>query len=338
MKHTAVRASVMAWIPDLPPAVVPQRVVGAAAAMAALLLAACTSQPLSAPQRAPVEERAVNQGATAGRVPPQLLPGHENAGKPGYYTVKPGDTLTRIALDAGQNWRDVQAWNQLPNPNLIEVGQVLRVLPPSTNATAVVSRPLPPVSATPASAPAPAPAPVVTAGVTTRPIASSTGVQPQALPLPAPVAAAPLPAPKAAAPAPAPAPQSSSVPAVPAGDQVAFMWPVNGAVLSGFDETRSKGISLAGKQGDPVLAAADGRVVYAGALRAYGNLVILKHNNTFLTAYAHNQTLLVKEDQTVRKGQKIAEMGSSDADRVKLHFEVRRQGKPVDPLKYLPAR
>ena len=97
-------------------------------------------------------------------------------------------------------------------------------------------------------------------------------------------------------------------------------------------------VALAGKPGDPVLAAADGRVVYAGALRAYGNLVILKHNNTFLTAYAHNQTLLVKEDQTVRKGQKIAEMGSSDADRVKLHFEVRRQGKPVDPLKYLPAR
>ena len=88
-----------------------------------------------------------------------------------------------------------------------------------------------------------------------------------------------------------------------------------------------------------MLAAADGKVVYVGAsLRGYGNLVILKHNNTYLTAYAHNQLLLVKEDQTVRRGQKIAEMGNSDADRVKLHFEVRRQGKPVDPLKYLPAR
>jgi lipoprotein NlpD len=94
-----------------------------------------------------------------------------------------------------------------------------------------------------------------------------------------------------------------------------------------------------GSVGDPVSAAADGRVVYAGAgLRGYGNLIILKHNNTYLTAYAHNQTLLVKEDQTVRKGQKIAEMGNSDSDRVKLHFELRRQGKPVDPLKYLPAR
>ena len=92
-------------------------------------------------------------------------------------------------------------------------------------------------------------------------------------------------------------------------------------------------------EGAFLVAAADGRVVYVGAgLRGYGNLIILKHNNTYLTAYAHNKTLLIKEDQSVRKGQKIAEMGSSDADRVKLHFEVRRQGKPVDPAKYLPAR
>ncbi len=110
-------------------------------------------------------------------------------------------------------------------------------------------------------------------------------------------------------------------------------------MIAGFDEQKNKGLDIAGKPGDPVVAAADGRVVYAGAgLRGYGNLIILKHNNTFLTAYAHNQTLLVKEDQTVRKGQKIAELGASDADRPKLHFEIRRQGKPVDPAKYLPAR
>ena len=102
---------------------------------------------------------------------------------------------------------------------------------------------------------------------------------------------------------------------------------------------RNKGYDIAGKAGDPVLAAADGRVVYAGAgLRGYGNLIILKHNNTFLTAYAHNQALLVKEDQTVRRGQKIAEMGNTDADRVKLHFEIRRQGKPVDLGRYLAGR
>lgn len=127
----------------------------------------------------------------------------------------------------------------------------------------------------------------------------------------------------------------------PAGylDDVGFIWPASGSLLAGFDEARNKGYDISGKAGDPVMAAADGRVVYAGAgLRGYGNLIILKHNNTFLTAYAHNQTLLVKEDQSVRKGQKIAEMGSTDADRVKLHFEIRRQGKPVDPSRYLPNR
>jgi lipoprotein NlpD len=124
-------------------------------------------------------------------------------------------------------------------------------------------------------------------------------------------------------------------------DDVPWSWPTpgNATVLAGFDEVKNKGLDIAGKAGDPVLAAADGRVVYAGAgLRGYGNLIILKHNNTYLTAYAHNQALLVKEDQSVRKGQKIAEMGATDADRVKLHFEIRRQGKPVDPAKFLPAR
>ena len=118
------------------------------------------------------------------------------------------------------------------------------------------------------------------------------------------------------------------------------MWHLSGLRLERcFDEARNKGYDIGGKAGDPVLAAADGRVVYAGAgLRGYGNLIILKHNNTFLTAYAHNQALLVKEDQAVRRGQKIAEMGSTDADRVKLHFEIRRQGKPVDPVRYLPSR
>ncbi|NDB44063.1 MAG: hypothetical protein EB032_05925, partial [Betaproteobacteria bacterium] len=122
-------------------------------------------------------------------------------------------------------------------------------------------------------------------------------------------------------------------------DGLAFAWPHPGQILTGFDEAKNKGLDFAGKAGDPVLAAADGKVVYAGSgLRGYGNLVILKHNNTYLTAYAHNQTLWVKEDQNVVKGQRIAEMGSSDADRVKLHFEIRKQGKPVDPIKYLPSR
>ena len=128
-------------------------------------------------------------------------------------------------------------------------------------------------------------------------------------------------------------------PPLAAEDDMGWIWPGNGPVLAGFDEAKNKGLDIGGTAGEPVLASADGKVVYAGAgLRGYGNLIILKHNNVYLTAYAHNQSLLVKEDQSVKKGQKIAEMGNSDADRVKLHFEVRRQGKPVDPAKYLPAR
>jgi len=139
-------------------------------------------------------------------------------------------------------------------------------------------------------------------------------------------------------PAPAPAAAPSPTPAA-GGDAISLVWPAQGVVVGNFDEAKNKGVAIGGKLGDPVLAAADGRVVYAGAgLRGYGNLIILKHNNTYLTAYAHNQALLVKEDQTVKQGQKIAEMGSSDTDHVKLHFEVRRNGKPVDPVAFLPKQ
>jgi lipoprotein NlpD len=137
----------------------------------------------------------------------------------------------------------------------------------------------------------------------------------------------------AAAPA-APAPTAAN-----SEEDLNWAWPAAGPVATQFDEARNKGLAITGKAGDPVLAAADGRVVYAGSgLRGYGNLIIVKHNNTYLTAYAHNQALLVKEDQVVRRGQKIAEMGASDAERVQLHFEIRRQGKPIDPAKLLPTR
>jgi lipoprotein NlpD len=122
-------------------------------------------------------------------------------------------------------------------------------------------------------------------------------------------------------------------------DNLAWSWLVSLPVSAGFDDQRNKGLDFAGKPGDPVLAVADGRVVYAGSgLRGYGNLVIIKHNNTYLTAYAHNQTLLVKEEQSVKRGQKIAEMGATDAERVLLHFEIRKQGKPIDPARLLPPR
>lgn len=312
----------------------------------AVVLAGCTTQRVAPP--APVEDRGVGRPAPAAPAPSSvtpspapapvaaapaaapLPPGAENAGKPGYYTVRPGDSLIRIGLETGQNWRDLARWNQLENPNRLEVGQVLRVVPPVPGA---------PVVAVPVAPSAPSfPSGASAAGVSTSAVAGASVV---AQPLPA--VGSPAPAgstagavnpPAASATPAAPVPMPKSDP-----DDLTFIWPAPGAVIAGFDDQKNKGLGIAGKAGEPVLAAADGKVVYAGSgLRGYGNLVILKHNNTFLTAYAHNQTLLVKEDQTVRQGQRIAEMGSSDTDRVKLHFEIRRNGKPVDPAKLLPAR
>ena len=129
-------------------------------------------------------------------------------------------------------------------------------------------------------------------------------------------------------------------PAAAAGpDDVAWMWPSSGKIVGQYSESGNKGLDFSGRAGDAVLAAAEGKVVYAGSgLRGYGELVIVKHNATFLSAYAHNRKILVQEGQQVTRGQKIAEMGSTDSDGVKLHFEIRRQGKPVDPLQYLPRR
>ena len=284
-----------------------------------VVLSACSSGPA---RRAPVENRAegalppssqsqstqVNAAGSATKAPSG--PYAANAGQAGYYTVKPGDTLLQIGRNTSQSARDLIAWNNISNPNQIEVGQVLRVAPPSMNtassgSTGVISTP-------------------VTSGgsvVSTLPASASAGASTTTIVVP-PVAPA-APSPSAAKPA----------------DSVDFIWPTNGALISGYDEVKSKGLKFAGRAGDPVIASADGRVVYAGAgLRGYGNLVILKHNETYLTAYAHNQTLLVKEEQVVRKGQRIADMGNSDADRVMLHFEIRRNGKPVDPAKYLMPR
>ncbi|MFT4066851.1 peptidoglycan DD-metalloendopeptidase family protein [Paraburkholderia sp.] len=252
---------------------------------------------------------------------------------PGYYRVKPGDTLYRIALENGQNYRDISAWNNLTNPNQIEVDQLLRVVPPGANGAAM------------------------TPGVATAPIGSSGTVQ--SAPLnnnaPATVGAAMPPlygaapngtaanstaANSAAANGAAPVnPAATNDTGSAAAGNVAFAWPVRGPLLNTFNDTTNKGVNIGGSVGEAVKASADGRVVYAGnGLRGYGNLIIIKHDATYLTAYAHNRTLMVKEGDAVTKGQKIAEMGNSDSDRVMLHFEVRRQGKPVDPLKYLPPQ
>ncbi|MCR6474926.1 peptidoglycan DD-metalloendopeptidase family protein [Variovorax sp. ZS18.2.2] len=284
-----------------------------------LVIAGC-----SAPRGpAPVEDRGTMSrapSATPGGSPITVdangkpLQGIENYGKPGYYAVRPGDTIRRIGSETGQRWQDIARWNNLDNPDLIEVGQVLRVIPPSGSGTAVATAPA--ASGSEGAVTKPVTPPPVIAAVPGG--STSTPVKPAA-----PVTASPA------------SPGSGS-----SGDEdLGWIWPASGSLIAGFDEAKNKGYDISGKAGDPVLAAADGRVVYAGAgLRGYGNLIILKHNNTYLTAYAHNQALLVKEDQSVQKGQKIAEMGNSDADRVKLHFEIRRQGKPVDPSRYLPGR
>ena len=264
--------------------------------------------------------------------------GVENAGKPGYYTVQKGDTLIRIGLDAGQNYRDIARWNAIENPNKIEIGDVYRVVPPEEPAVAkaVVSgrlsvTPLPPVAAAPSppKASSPSAPPPVTVAATPPPAVKPAA--PSTVQASEPPVAAPVPQ----------KPPAAAAPAVPATDDaLEFAWPAKGEVIVAFDETKNrKGIDLAGGAGDPVLAAAEGKVVYAGeGLRGYGKLIIIKHNSTFLTAYAHNQSILVKEDQSVKKGQKIAEMGSTDSDRVKLHFEIRERGRPVDPMKYLRSR
>ena len=317
------------------------------------LLAGCASK-----QPAPVTDSqaptvVLEKPAAAAPAPaPAVAPAPTEA-RSGMYTVKRGDTLYSIALDHGQAYRDVAAWNGLEDPNKIQAGQQLRVQPPET--AAAVSKPVSAPtavevrslnqSATPAAA--------TTAAATAAQANSDTlkheprggkrayseetlaalrkaDALASAAPTAPPVTEAPKEEAKVEAP---PLPK-------PVGDEaVDWAWPLGGKLINGFVEAGSKGIDLVAKTGDPVHAAAAGKVVYAGSgLRGYGKLVIVKHNQVFLSAYAHNSQILVKEGQTVQKGQKIAEVGASDADQPMLHFEIRRQGKPVDPLKHLPGR
>ncbi|MBU3601471.1 peptidoglycan DD-metalloendopeptidase family protein [Polynucleobacter sp. AM-25C3] len=215
--------------------------------------------------------------------------GNSEPTPPGYYRVKRGDTLARIALDNGQSPRDLAQWNNMSNPNQIEVGDLILVKPPAGSKSAVK-----PISKTPSNIDTPK---------TDAPKVDASKAEP-----------------------------TKEVVAEPG---IRLSWPAKGKVSDDFSE-KTKGIDIAGKLGDPITAASDGKVVYAGnSLRGYGNLVIIKHDNTYLTAYAHNRTLLVKEGDAVKKGQKIAEMGDTDANSVKLHFELRVNGKPVNPTPYL---
>nr|WP_175162522.1 peptidoglycan DD-metalloendopeptidase family protein [Paraburkholderia fynbosensis] len=203
---------------------------------------------------------------------------------PGFYRVERGDTLSKIARSNRQSVQSIVRWNNLTNPDSIEVGQVLRVAPPGGTAS-------------------------TSGAVRSRGNGSAS--------------AAPRPAPAESAPA----------------STISLVWPADGTVIRRFNGANSKGIDISAAAGTPVVAAASGTVVYAGnGLRGYGNLLILKHDSEYLTAYAHNRVLLVKEGESVKRGQKIAEMGDTDTDRVMLHFELRYQGRSIDPSQALPPR
>jgi lipoprotein NlpD len=278
-----------------------------------------------------------------------------------FYTVKKGDTLYSIALDNGQDYKDVAAWNDLTDANMIRVDQQLRVRPPpgwkdpAESEGGVVTRAVdspPEIQAKPLEAPVVKKAPkALKVRYTDQALAQMMRGAP---PKPAPEAAArPASPPPSAQAVPQAAPSTArakpatpqppaaapSAPAVAAGS-IAWAWPARGALLQPFDQgPNPKGIAIGGEVGQPVLASAAGRVVYSGSgLRGYGKLVIIKHDATYLSVYAHNRELRVKEGERVAAGQAIAEMGSFDAERPGLHFEIRRLGKPVDPLQYLPAR
>jgi len=314
----------------------------ACACVLVALLAGC-----AAPRPAPVVDRgpppvpAVQPPPAPEAPAPKPLPTH---------TVKRGDTLVSIALQYGLDYRELAAWNGITNPARLTVGQVLVLAPPPAMAGSAAA---PSASASAPSPGSPVATPLVSAGppIEARPLANTptVKVEPRGLKVPySDKALAQFSAPDTVTipgtTTEAPASPTAATPTPPveppkAGTQkedVDWMWPAKGKVVAPFSEA-SKGIDIAGKRGSPVVAAAAGRVIYADAgLRGYGKLVIIRHNDTWLSAYAHNDKILVKEQDEVKKGQKIAEMGSTDTDQVKLHFEIRRQGKPVDPSKVLP--
>jgi lipoprotein NlpD len=312
---------------------------------ALLALAGCASRP-----PAPVAERAaptVIEGGPGKTAEPAGL-------REGYYVVKKGDTLRKIAAMHGQDWRQVAAWNNLTDPGRIEIGQELRIAPPGATATTAASEgavvtaiavPVQVVVSEGAEKPPTAAAPSVTRadGVKrepkggTVPYAETALAQVKAMEGGGAVVVA-----KPETPAVATAPLSSAAAASAAGS-VEWTWPVAGKIVKGFVERapgdeHMKGIEIAGRMGEPIQAAAAGTVAYIGTLHYYGDFLIVRHDNGLMSVYAHTSRILVKKDQGIAKGQKIAEMGNSGTDQPQLGFEVRQSGKPVDPLKFLPAR
>ncbi len=283
------------------------------AVLVVVLLSGCVAN-----QPSPVVDRTARAGGVelkpAIKAEAKPAPPPAAAAQPvpeGFYLVKRGDTLYSIALEAGVDYRELAQWNQLDDPTRIRVGQLLRVKPEPSQAVTIGR-------------------PDMDSRIESRPLDAPVAVLP-ATPTPAKPPAAKEPE-KTIAKA-----EPTAPPTYPGGT-TEFVWPVKGKILAGFSEPRSKGIDIEGKPGDPVVAAAAGRVTYIGSgIPGLGKLVVIKHDNGFITVYAHNRNILVKEQQSVARGEKIAELGSSDSDRPKLHFQIRKGAAAVDPLKYLPS-
>jgi lipoprotein NlpD len=301
-------------------------VIGSAAlAWCGLLIAGCAViSPAPVSERTPPPKPAAkppvaakpDPGVVATPLPPST-PGPT-------YTVRQGDTLFSIAKAHGLDYRELAAWNNV-DPASIRTGQQLRLTPPDGVATA----PVKPVPGAVETRPLDGAAPSADPNIKTQPLAQRVQYSDEAYARMAKVQ--PKPEVKAET-------KPEIKPDTPRGDgEVDWGWPTAGKVIANFNDGTNKGVVIAGKLGQPVNASAAGRVIFSGTgIRGLGKLVVIRHNSNYLSVYAHNNTLLVKEGQNVGKGQKIAEMGNSDADQVKLHFEIRRQGKPVDPLKLLP--
>ena len=296
-------------------------------ALGAVLIAGCAGT-----YQAPVVDRSVTR--------PPVAPADKTARGPETYTVKSGDTLYSIALNNGVDHKELAAWNNLADPTLIRPGQALTLRPPASPAPA-------PAQAAVLVQPAIAPGAVEVRplGGEPRPRTEAPRVVPELLKtgpkaVKLPYSEENLAMLQRQSPPPLKPEPGTELQSPPPdeADSVAWIWPATGRVLAGFSEATNKGLDIVGKIGDPVYASASGRVVFSGTARGYGKLVIIKHNETYLSAYAHNSNVLVKEGQNVVRGQKIAEIGDTDTPQAKLHFEIRRQGKPVDPLKFLPAR
>lgn len=285
-----------------------------------LVLAGCASQP-----SAPVVGRDGQPSATTPVASKDV------------YTVKKGDTLYSIAREHGMDHRELIAMNGIENPNNIAVGRVLKVKSQGTTVTPISSEVVvaKPITSEPVVEARPLGPTTTDNNVKREPKAGKEPYSDQAL---AQAQGQNQPTPPESANKTESKAEKAPDAAAKAPEE-AWVWPATGKVLGNFSDNGNKGVDIAGKKGDPVIAAGDGKVILANnTLRGYGNMVIVKHSPKLISVYAHNSKILVKEEQIVSKGQKIAEMGSSDADQVKLHFEVRLEGKPVDPLKYLPVR